>query len=336
MNMQAALNQRQKAAVIVRLLLDDDEAFGLDRLDSDSQTLLAEAMAGMELVDRRTRDAIIDEFCDRLDAVGVTFPGDIDGTLRILGEKLSLDSTDRLRRLAAMTGRGDPWARVAALPAKAILSLAASEPVEIVALMLSKLPVGRASEAFTSLEPQRAQAVAQAMAMTGGVSAQALHRVGLILLQTAEALPKPAIDSPAADRVGALLNFASPDLRDSVLAALDSADQTFAGHVRKAIFLFAHIPARIQPRDIPRILREVEQPVLIRALLAQDEANAASAQFILSNLSQRMADNLREEMEAAGKVSAKDSEEAMSEIVATIRRLEEAGELALILPETEE
>lgn len=336
MNMQVALSQRQKAAVIVRLLLDDDEGFGLDRLDSDSQTLLAEAMAGMELVDRRTRDAIIDEFCDDLEAVGVTFPGDIDGTLRILGEKLSLDSTDRLRRLAAMTGRGDPWARVSALPKEAILALAAQEPVEIVALMLSKLPVGRASEAFTSLELDRAQAVAQAMSMTGGVSAQVLHRVGLILLQSADALPKPAIDTPAADRVGAILNFASADLRDSVLESLENADQVFAGGVRKAIFIFAHIPARILPRDVPRIVREVEQPVLIRALLAQQEDNAAAAQFLLSNLSQRMADGLREEMEAAGKVSARDSEEAMTEVIAAIRRLEEAGELALIVPDAEE
>ncbi len=339
MDVQTQLSQRQKAAVIVRLLLDqddDDGAFGLERLDSDSQTLLAEAMAGMELVDRQTRDAIIDEFCDSLEAVGVTFPGDIDGTLRILGERLSLDSTDRLRRLAALTGRGDPWARIAALPKEAVLTLAAQEPVEIVALMLSKLPVGRASDAFSALPMERAQAVAQAMSLTGGVSAQALHRVGLILLQSADALPRPAIDTPAADRVGAILNFASADLRDSVLQALDDSDQVFAGGVRKAIFIFAHIPARILPRDIPRVVREVEQPMLIRALLATGEANEATSRFILENLSQRMADGLREEMEEAGKVSAKDSEEAMNEVIAAIRRLEEAGELALIQPETEE
>lgn len=106
--------------------------------------------------------------------------------------------------------------------------------------------------------------------------------------------------------------------------------------MRKAIFIFAHIPARILPRDIPRVVREVEQPMLIRALLATGEANETTSRFILENLSQRMADGLREEMEEAGKVSAKDSEEAMNEVIAAIRRLEEAGELALIQPETEE
>ena len=56
MTSQTGLNQRQKAAVIVRLLLDDDEVAGLDRLDSESQALLAQEMAGMEVIDRQTRD----------------------------------------------------------------------------------------------------------------------------------------------------------------------------------------------------------------------------------------------------------------------------------------
>ncbi|WP_347138716.1 FliG C-terminal domain-containing protein [Paracoccus sp. SSK6] len=333
MTIQTGLNQRQKAAVIVRLLLDDDEASSLSRLDSESQTLLAEEMAGMELIDRQTRDAIITEFCDRLESVGVTFPGDLDGTLAMLGQQLSEDSTDRLRRRAVIQGRGDPWARIGALPAPAVLSLANSEAVEMVALMLSKLPVERASEVFVGLPRERARAVAQAMSMTAGVTPESLHRVGLILLQAAEALPRPAISTPATDRMGAILNFATADLRDDVLDSLDRHDADFAGGVRKAIFIFAHIPARVMPRDIPRIVREVDQPILVRALAATDEPEAAAAEFILTNLSQRMSDGLREERNDLGKLRASDIEEAMTEVVSAIRRLQEAGEITLILPQ---
>ncbi|MCT4331983.1 flagellar motor switch protein FliG [Paracoccus sp. YLB-12] len=332
MNTQTGLSQRQKAAVIVRLLLDDEDAVSLSRLDIGSQTLLAEEMSGMELVDRQTRDAVITEFCDRLESVGLTFPGDLDGTLAMLGSRLSEDSTDRLRRMAAMSGKGDPWLRVAGLPKDDILALANSEAIEIVALMLSKLPVGRASDVFTALPRDRARAVARAMSLTSGVTPQALQRVGLILLRTADALPRPAIDTPAADRVGAILNFATADLRDDVLQSLEREDSGFAVGVRKAIFIFSHIPERIEGRDVARILREVEQPVLLRALSAPDPADAAAAEFILSNLSQRMADGLREEMEEMGKVRARDIEDAKTEVIAAIRRLEEQGDLTLILP----
>ncbi|MBU3029231.1 FliG C-terminal domain-containing protein [Paracoccus marinaquae] len=333
---QTGLSPRQKAAVIVRLLLDDDEAGSLTRLDSEAQTLLAEEMAGMELIDRQTRDAVITEFCDRLAAVGVTFPGDLDGTLAMLGGKLSDDSTDRLRRLAAMSGRGDPWARVAALPKENILALANSESTEIVALMLSKLPVARASEVFFALSRDRARSVAQAMSLTDGIGAAALNRVGLILLHAAEALPRPAIDTPMAGRMGAILNFATADLREEVLESLEQNDAGFADGVRRAIFIFAHIPTRIEPRDVPRIVREVEQPVLIRALSAPDAVDAAAAEFLLSNLSQRMADGLREEMEGLGKLRPRDFDEAKTEVIAAIRRLETEGELTLILPAEDE
>ena len=335
MNVQTRLSQRQKAAVIVRLLLDDETEVNLTRLDHGSQTLLAEEMAGMELIDRSTRDAIIAEFCADLESVGLTFPGDLDGTLALLGARISDDSANQARRMAALAGRGDPWDRLCALPREAIQTLARDEPVELVAVMLSKLPVGRATEAFTSLDRDRARSVAQAMALTGGVSAAALHRIGLTLLRAADALPRPAIDTPAADRVGAMLNFASAELRDDILDTLDHKDADFAGGVRKAIFIFAHIPARVAGRDVPRVLREVEQPVLLRALSAQTEADQATADFLLANVSQRMADGLREELAEAGRIRPKDAEDARTEIIAAIRRLEEAGELTLLRPDAE-
>lgn len=329
---QNALTQRQKAAVIVRLLLDDDEAVSLARLDSEMQTLLAEEMAGMELVDRQTRDAVIREFCDNLESVGVTFPGNLDGTLEMLGDRLSMDSTDRLKRLAAMAGRGDPWQRIATIKKDSLISLAHSEPVEMVALLLSKLPVALASDVFSALSRERARDVAKAMSMTGGIASDALQRVGLILLQAAENLPRPAIDTPATERVGAILNFATADLRDEVLDALDADDTSFADGVRRAIFVFSHIPARIRTRDIPRILREVEQPVLLRALAGTEPAHVASRDFILANISQRMADGLREELADLGKLGQRDIEEAQNQVIAAIRELEAANELELVGP----
>ena len=333
MNAHTHLNPRQKAAIIVRLLLDDEDLTGLSNLPTDLQTNLAQAMAGLEIVDRSTRDAVIGEFCDALESVGLTFPGNLDGTLAMLGGKLSEDSTDRLRRLAAVSGNGDPWARIAALPQDQQMTLARGESVELIALMLSKLPVERASAIFTALPRDRARAVAQAMSMTSGINRDALRRMGLVLLHAADCIPRPAISTPATDRVGAILNFATSDLRDDVLQALDSQDPDFAEEVRKAIFIFAHIPEKIEPRDIPRVVREVDQAVLLRALSASTGDDAAAAEFILSNLSQRMADNLREERDALGKLRNRDIEEAMTEVVSAIRRLIDAGELQLIVPQ---
>ena len=56
----------------------------------------------------------------------------------------------------------------------------------------------------------------------------------------------------------------APDGPASTTDAQDDAD--FAGRVRKTIFTWANIPRRIDPRDIPRILREVEAATVTKAM----------------------------------------------------------------------
>jgi flagellar motor switch protein FliG len=100
--------------------------------------------------------------------------------------------------------------------------------------------------------------------------------------------------------------------------------------VRRAIFTFEHIPARIKPADIPRIVREVDQPVLVKALSGAMAGDlAAAADYILDNMGERMADALREEITEAGTVRARDADTAMREVINAIRRLEAAEEITL-------
>lgn len=329
------LSPRQKAAVVVRVMLADGADLDLSRLPPELQAALAQEMAGMELVDRATCDQVIAEFCDQLEAVGVTFPGSIDGTLDILGAHLSADTNSRLRRIAVLNGSADPWDRIAALPPPQLAQLARTEAIEVAAVMLSRLPVARASEVFGLLDAALARQIAYAMSLTAGIEAPALRRIGLALIRAIDALPRPAIDGEPVEKVGAILNFAPAATRDLVLEGLDRDDADFATRVRKTIFTWANIPRRIDPRDIPRIMRELDMTTIARAMAGATDDNAPTVEFLLSGLGTRLADSMREEMEAVGKVGARDAEEAMSAVVAAIRRMEQAGELFLIV-ESEE
>ena len=132
--------------------------------------------------------------------------------------------------------------------------------------------------------------------------------------------------------MGEILNMSSPATRDDVLTGLEETDAQFAQSVRRAIFTFADIPARIDPRDAPKITRGLDQPTLVRAL-AHARALGGNAEeaadFILGNISQRMADGLREEVTQTGKVKVKAGEDAMSAVIAAIRELVASGEMAM-------
>jgi len=100
--------------------------------------------------------------------------------------------------------------------------------------------------------------------------------------------------------------------------------------VKKSIFTFANIAERVEGRDISKVIRGVEQTVLVAALAgARTEADAASAEFILANMSQRMAATLREEIAERGKVRDRDAETAMTAVVSATRTLVDAGDLLL-------
>jgi flagellar motor switch protein FliG len=116
---------------------------------------------------------------------------------------------------------------------------------------------------------------------------------------------------------------------------LEAEDADFAAEVRRAIFTFVHIPSRVAGRDAPKITRVVDQATLVTAFTAAigTPALEAASEFLLANISQRLAQGLREEMATRGKIREKDAEDAMTAIITAIRSLEAAGEITLVQAE---
>jgi flagellar motor switch protein FliG len=331
------LTPRQKAAVIVRYLLTERASLPLASLPEHMQAALAEQMGRMRLIDRNTLDEVLAEFLGELESVGLAFPGGIEGALSMMDGHISQSAASRLRRMSSASSKIDPWERITALPTDSLLPILTDEAVEVGAVMLSKLPVAKAAELLGRLPGERARRVAYAVSMTGKVDPETVRRIGTALLAELDNQPPRAFDTGPVERVGAILNVSGALTRDEVLQGLEAEDAAFAAEVRRAIFTFVHIPDRLAPRDAPKITRLVDQPVLVTALSAAmaKPGLAEAAEFLLANISQRLAQGLREEMEARGKVKDKDGEEAMAAIVIAIRTLEAAGELTLIRAEEE-
>lgn len=325
------LTNREKAAVIVRLMLAQGSPITLSNLPEHVQASLAEQMSKMRLIDRHTLDRVVSEFMTELEEVGLSFPGGIEGALSIMDGHISTTAANRLRRLAGASSRADPWDRITAMDIERLQPVLEEESVEVAAVMLSKLAVPKAADLLSSLKGDHARRVAYAVSLTGHVDPETVRRIGLSLAAQLENQPARAFDTGPVERVAAILNSAPQIIRDEVLAGLDQDDETFAKLVQKAIFTFVHIPARINPRDVPKVTRAVDQSALITALAGATMTAdlAAAAEFFLSNMSQRMAQSLREEVQERGKVSEKEGESAQSAVIAAIRSLEAAGELIL-------
>ena len=90
-------------------------------------------------------------------------------------------------------------------------------------------------------------------------------------------------------------------------------------------------------RDLPRVLRNVDQGQITTAFAAAlaDPALAPVVEAIFGCLSPRVVQQMRDEVEARGKVAAKDADAAYGAIVSAIRTMEAAGEITLKQDEEE-
>lgn len=333
----ARLSRKQKAAIIVRFLLNEGAAVPISELPDDLQGTLTTQMGTMRYVDRETLISVVAEFAAELEAMGLTFPHGMAGALSMMDGKISPQTAARLRREAGVRQFGDPWEQVRAADLDELVPIIAAESTEVAAVMLSKLDVTRAADLLSRLPGDKARRVTFAVGQTGNVTPDAVDRIGLALAAQLSDRPEVAFDDGPVARIGAILNSSSSALRDSVLTGLEEEDEDFAVQVRKAIFTFVHVPERLTPTDVPKAIREVDQSVLVTALAAAQASDLAPvAEFILENMSKRMAEALREEMQDLGRVKPKDGEDAMTQVVNGIRQLAAAGEITLIVKEEED
>lgn len=328
------MGTREKAAIIVRLLLNEGTDIPLEELPDDLQASLTQQMGQMGLVDRVTLASVVEEFAEALESVGLTFPKGIAGALTTLDGKISQQTAARLRKEAGVRMTGDPWERLRALPVEELIAITKAESIEVAAVLLSKLDTAKAAELLGKLPGPLARRITYAVSQTESVTPEAVDRIGLSLAAQMENKPLTAFDVTPGARVGAILNQSAARTRDEMLNGLDETDKDFAEKVRKEIFTFAHVSVRVNPRDVPGIVRNVEADTLVLALAgATDEQTSGVVEFLLSNMSQRMAENLREEVAEKGKVKAKDAEAAQNRVVAVIREMQGNGEIELVNPD---
>ncbi|MDD7970394.1 FliG C-terminal domain-containing protein [Roseinatronobacter alkalisoli] len=323
------LNGLQKAAIIVRVLVAEGVDMPLSGLPAQMQTDLTRTMGEMRLVDRNTMNAVVSEYIDMLEQVGLSFPDGLDGALSLLDGRLDAVATQQLRMLARGEFGRDSWGDLETAPDEELMSLLEAESTVVGAVLLSKLSIDKAAGLLARMPADLAQALAMSVAETDDIDPDTVARIGAALAQQVSDKPVRAFAKPSTRRVGEILNSTSSDLRDRLLAGLESVDRGFATGVRKSIFTFQDIPARIDTRDVPTLMREIPPDDMMFIIAANAEEDQATIEFLLTNMSRRIADTLREDAAALPPPGAKQKNETMVRIMASLRMMVDAGTLPL-------
>jgi flagellar motor switch protein FliG len=157
-----------------------------------------------------------------------------------------------------------------------------------------------------------------------------LRHLGIVPTEKLDPCPIRAFCAGPVTRVGAILNYFSATLRNDVLDGPDVEDAEFAEQIRNAIFTFANIKDCVASRDIPHIQRDLGQAGLLSTIAGAESEDIATIDFIMENISQRLAKSIRVEAAEKQGVSTADAEAAIMRIVNVARALESSGEIFLV------
>ncbi|MDF2834869.1 MAG: flagellar motor switch protein FliG, partial [Paenibacillus sp.] len=293
--------------------------------DDEIEQLTLE-IANVRKVDSHDRENILSEFhqiClaqEYISQGGISYAKEI--LEKALGEEKALDVINRLT--ATLQVRPFDFARKAE-PAQ-ILNFIQNENSQTIALVLSYLQSEQSSQILSSLPQEKQADVARRIALMDSTSPEVISQVERVLEQKLSAtVTQDYTNAGGIDSIVQILNGVDRGTERTILDALEIQDPELAEEIKKRMFVFEDI-VNIDNRSIQRIIRDIENSDLQLALkVASEEVREA----IFRNMSKRMAESFKEEMEFMGPVRLRDVEEAQTRIVATIRRLEESGEIII-------
>lgn len=323
---EKALTGRQKAAILLISLGPDVSASVYKHLTEEEIERLTLEITGVKSVDTEAKEEILEEFHQIALAQDYISQGGIGYAKTVLEKALGSEQAAAIinRLTSALQVRPFDFARRA--DAAQILNFIQNEHPQTIALILSYLAPEQAGQVLSEL-PQEVQAdIAKRIAIMDSTSPEVISEVESILERKLSAtVTQDYTQTGGVEAVVEVLNGVDRATEKTILDALEIQDPELAEEIKKRMFVFEDI-VTLDNRSIQRVIRDCENEDLLLALkVSSDEVK----DVLFRNMSSRMVETFKEEMEYMGPVRLRDVEEAQSRIVAIIRRLEESGEIII-------
>jgi flagellar motor switch protein FliG len=213
------------------------------------------------------------------------------------------------------------------MESRAIAEMIGQEHPQIIALVLAHLEPDQAAEVIGYLPPRTRSDVVMRIATLDGVQPHALNELDEIMERqfsgNSTKLKSATVGGlkAAAD----ILNAMETSREAELMASIRGIDSGLGERIEELMFVFDDL-ADLDDRSMQTLLREVPSARLITALKG---AENAIREKIFSNMSKRAADMLRDDLEVKGPVRLSEVDAAQKEVLATARRLADAGQINL-------
>lgn len=298
----------------------------LNRLDESMIESVTREIAHLQNVSTEERQAVVEEFHALALARSYSEVGGLSYAKALLGQSLPEGDAKRIIEQIERQFYSKPFNFLQKAETESLLTFIVDEHPQTIALILAHLLPEKASEILVSLADEKKVEVVSRISHMEQTSPEVIKEVEHSLEQRLSGLMADGLQHVGGvEAVAEILNLTDRTTEKGILETLDQDDPELVEQIRRLMFVFEDI-LLVNDRGVQAFLKEVETPDLVLALrTATDELK----EKIFSNMSERAAQNIKEEMEYMGPVRLNDVEMAQQKIVDVVRRLEEAGEIII-------
>lgn len=317
------LHGSEKAAILLLALAEDAKPIW-DRLDDDELREISGAMSNLGPVRAETVEYLIKDFVTRLSGAGAVM-GSFEQTHKLLMQFLPQEKVEALmEELRGPAGR-TMWDKLGNVNEQVLANYLKNEYPQTVSVILSKIKTDHAARVLACLPTEFALEVIQRMLRMEPVQRDILEKIESTL--RVEFMTNLARTSKrdSHEQMAAIFNNFDRQTEGRFLSLLEEKSKESADRIRSLMFVFEDL-SKLDPGGIQTLMRAVDKEKLTLALKG---ANEDMRNLFMSNMSERAAKLMREDMGAMGPVKLKDVEGAQQEIVTTAKALADRGEIML-------
>lgn len=315
----------EKSALLLLTLGSDEASEVLKHMGPREVQKLGLAMATLPPQPRSRVEAVIDEM-EAHCAEGAPIEADQEHIRQMLTKALG---DERAGHILARILNGSDTAGIESLKwmdAATAADLIRNEHPQIIATILVHLEFDQAGEILKYFSDRLRNDVVLRIATLDGVQPVALKELNDALTRMlAGATTSKKAAMGGVRHAAEILNFVGAASETAVLDNVREYDPDLAQKILDEMFVFENL-MDIDNRGIQTLLREVQSDSLVIALKG---AAPELREKIFQNMSQRAAEMLREDLEAKGPVRLSEVEAEQKEILKTVRRLAEEGQIML-------
>ncbi len=295
-----------------------------EKLEDDEIREISQTMAQLGNIDSNLLEQLFVEFAGLITTTG-SLTGTYESTERMLMAALSPDRVEHImEEIRGPAGR-TMWDKLGNVHETVLANYLKNEYPQTVAVVLSKVKAEHASRVLAELPEDFAMEVVLRMIRMEAVQKDVLDKVEQTLRIEFMSNLARTNRRDSHELIAEIFNYLDRNTESRFLAALEERNRESAERIRALMFTFEDL-IKLDPSGVQTLLRAVEKD---RLALALKGASDTLRDLFFSNMSERAAKILREDMEAMGPVRLRDVDESQMEMVNAAKDLAGRGEIVL-------